>query len=94
MISSVPEQTSQDAMAYARKEILAPQGPPGCKNFHGFLAMPGQSQNNRDSDRDMKNSGSQPQAMRSYPQHLTSRATKSQDPGVQPNLFLPQGGGV
>ena len=53
-------------MAYAQKEILAPQGPHGCKNFPPrLLAMPGQSQNNRDSDLGMKNSGSPPQALRS-----------------------------
>ena len=81
-------------MAYARKEILTPQGPIGCKNFHGLLAMLRQSQNKKDSDRGMKNSGSPPQALGSYPQQLTSQATKSQDPGVQPGLLLPQGGGV
>ena len=56
--------------------------------------MPGQSPNNSGSDRSMKNSGSSPQALRSYPQHLTSQATESQDPGVQLGLFLPQEGGV
>ena len=81
-------------MAYAGKEILVPQGPPECNYFHGVLAMPGQGQNNRDSERGMKNSGSPPQALRSYPQHLTSQATKSQNPGVQRGLLLPQGGSL
>ena len=36
---STGAETSQDAMAYARKEILAPEGPPGCKNFIGLLEL-------------------------------------------------------
>ena len=61
-------------MAYAQKEILAPQGPHEYKNSHWLLAMTGHCQNNRDSDQGMKNSGSPPQALRSYPQQLTSQA--------------------
>ena len=61
MFSSTMGETGPDAIAYARKEIKAPQGPPGCKNSQGLLAMPEKSQNNRESDRDMKNSGHHPE---------------------------------
>ena len=81
-------------MAYARKGTLDPKGLLGAKLLMGNLAMLGQSQNNRDSDWGMKNLGSPPRALRSYPQQLTSQGTKSQDPGVQPGLLLPQGGSV
>ena len=43
--------------------------------------MPGQSQNYRGSDRGMKNSGTLPQALRSYPQHLTSQGHRKSGPG-------------
>ena len=36
LILSKGAETSQDAMAYARKDILATLGPPGCKDFMGF----------------------------------------------------------
>ena len=80
-------------MAYAQKEIKAPKGPPGCKNSQGLLAMQEQSQNSRLRPGHEK-LGSPPRALRSYPEHLTFQATKSQDPGFQPGLLLPQGGGV
>ena len=66
------------------KKSLHPKALLGAKNSHGLLAMLGQSQNNGDSDRFMKNSGSPNRALRSYPQHLTSQATKSQDLLLRP----------
>ena len=68
-------------MPYSNKLEVIPAVVPSGTFSIAEIAMPEQSQNNRDSDRGMKNSGP-----RSYPQHSTSQATKSQDPGV---LLLP-----